>query len=83
VRRLHDEILAVYLRDNVKARFMQNDFTYVRATPSDGEPPLDGQAWFIEQAAARAAALPAASRRRGRRPAKKGRHGTRSPGQGR
>ena len=77
VRRLRDEILAVYLRDNVKARFMQSDFGYVHAAPNHGEAPLESQAWFIDHAAARAAALPAAGRRRGRRPAKKGRHGTR------
>ena len=37
VRRLRDEILAIYLRDNVKARFMQADGTYVHAHPAEGE----------------------------------------------
>ena len=36
VRRLRDEILAVYMRDNVKARFMQADGSYVHAAPGRG-----------------------------------------------
>ena len=63
VRRLRDEILDVYLRDNVKARFMQADGSYVHAYPAEGEEPLDSQAWFIEHAADR----PARSRQTGRR----------------
>jgi polyphosphate kinase len=55
VRRLRDDILEVYLRDNVKARYMQADGSYVHARPADGEEPLDSQAWFIEHAADRVA----------------------------
>ena len=78
VRRLRDEILAIYLRDNVKARVMQSDFSYVRATPGDGEEPLDSQAWFIAHAAERAAAPRPSSRpRQRRRPAKERRRGVR------
>jgi polyphosphate kinase len=54
VRRLRDEILDVYWRDNVKARYMQADGSYVHAAPAEGEEPLEGQAWFIEHAADRA-----------------------------
>ena len=54
VRRLRDEILAVYLRDNVKARFMQADGSYLHSRPADGEEALDSQAWFIAHAADRA-----------------------------
>jgi polyphosphate kinase len=56
VRRLRDDILEVYLRDNVKARYMQADGSYVHAHPADGEEALDSQAWFIEHAADRVAA---------------------------
>ncbi len=67
VRRLRDEILAVYLRDNVKARFMQADGSYVHARPAEGEEALDSQAWFIEHAADRAASPRQSSRQRGKR----------------
>ena len=67
IRRLRDEILAVYMRDNVKARFMQSDGSYVHAAPAEGEEPLDGQAWFIEHAAGRAASPSPADRRRVKR----------------
>ena len=66
IRRLRDEILAVYMRDNVKARFMQADGSYVHAVPAEGEEPLDSQAWFIEHASDRANPSPA-DRRRGKR----------------
>jgi polyphosphate kinase len=56
VRRLRDDILEIYLRDNVKARHMQADGSYVHAHPADGEEALDSQAWFIEHAADRVAA---------------------------
>jgi polyphosphate kinase len=42
VRRLRDEVLAVYLADNVKARHMQSDGTYVRSK-SDGKRPINSQ----------------------------------------
>ena len=53
VRRLRDEILGVYLGDNVKARLMQADGSYVRATPGEGERPLDSQAYFLALGAGR------------------------------
>jgi polyphosphate kinase len=67
VRRLRDDILAVYLRDNVKARFMQADGSYVHAAPAEGEEPLDSQAWFIEHASGRATSPAQSDRRHGKR----------------
>jgi polyphosphate kinase len=67
VRRLRDEILAVYMRDNVKARFMQADGSYVHAHPADGEEAIESQAWFIEHAADRPARPRRSGRHRGKR----------------
>ena len=67
VRRLRDEILDVYLRDNVKARYMQADGSYVHAAPAEGEEPLDSQAWFIAHASDRETSPAQSDRRRGRR----------------
>jgi len=47
VRTLRDVVLSVYLGDNVRARHMQADGPYVRATPGPGEEPLDSQAWLL------------------------------------
>ena len=38
--RILHEIVPAYLRDNVKARVLQPDGTYVRSQPPTGEPPL-------------------------------------------
>jgi polyphosphate kinase len=67
VRRLRDEILAVYLRDNVKARFMRADGSYIHARPPDGQEALESQAWFIEHAADRPASPRQSGRQRGKR----------------
>lgn len=57
-RRLREEILATYLRDNVKARLLQSDGSYIRA-PKDGKPPCSAQDIFIAAAQAqRSAAEP-------------------------
>jgi polyphosphate kinase len=53
VERLRAEVLEGYLRDNVKARIMQPDGTYVRATVSKDEPALDSQKEFIDLASSR------------------------------
>jgi polyphosphate kinase len=50
VRQLRDEVLAVYLADNMKARIMQTDGSYVRARPGTDETPLDSQAHLLERA---------------------------------
>jgi polyphosphate kinase len=47
VDRLRNEILGSYLADNVKARLMQSDGTYVIAVPALGEPLVDCQARFL------------------------------------
>jgi polyphosphate kinase len=46
-RRLRWEILESYMRDNVKARLMQPDGTYVRAKPAVDEPLCDAQDSFL------------------------------------
>ncbi len=46
--RLLNEILATSMTDNVKARQLQADGTWVRLHPRDGERPLDSQVWFME-----------------------------------
>jgi polyphosphate kinase len=42
-RRLRSEVLETYMRDNVKARLMQPDGTYVRARSDAGEPSCNAQ----------------------------------------
>lgn len=46
VRYLRDEVLGIYLADNVKARVMQPDGTYVRRK-RDGEPSLNAQSALL------------------------------------
>ena len=41
--RILEEIVPAYLRDNVKARLLQADGTYVRASRADGEPEFRAQ----------------------------------------
>jgi len=50
VRFLRDEILAVYLADNIKARLMMPDGSYKRITPKEGEPELSAQETFLARA---------------------------------
>lgn len=45
--RVRDEILPLLLRDNVKARVLQPDGTYVRRHPAPGEATLDSQAALL------------------------------------
>ena len=49
--RLIDEILALSLADNVKARELQPDGTYKRVVPADGQPALRSQQRFLDLAA--------------------------------
>jgi polyphosphate kinase len=49
VRYLRDEVLATYLVDNVKARVMQPDATYVRRRP-DGESSMNSQSALLSRA---------------------------------
>ncbi|MEO5953485.1 MAG: hypothetical protein ABIQ44_13550, partial [Chloroflexia bacterium] len=46
-----NDILYVYLRDNMRARVLQSDGTYVRLQPPEGALPFDSQAWLTIQAA--------------------------------
>ncbi|MCS7026206.1 MAG: polyphosphate kinase 1 [Bryobacteraceae bacterium] len=49
IRLIRDRILAVYLADNVKARIMQADGTYVRARREKGEKAINSQAFLLER----------------------------------
>lgn len=44
---LIDEVLRIYLRDNVKARRLLSDGSYERIEPKPGEAKLNGQEYFI------------------------------------
>src|SRR5262249_32698515 len=52
--RLINEVLAMSMGDNVKARELMPDGTWRRVLPRDGEAPLRSQARFLELAAANA-----------------------------
>jgi polyphosphate kinase len=52
---LRDGILKVQLRDNVRARELRTDGSYVRLRPKDGEPAVDSQS--LHEADERSAAL--------------------------
>jgi polyphosphate kinase len=43
IRHLHDNVLGTYLADNVKAREMKPDGSYVRRQPGPGEEPISAQ----------------------------------------
>jgi len=47
VNHLRDEVLAVYLGDNAKARVMSSDGSYSRRIPAEGEAILNSQAWLL------------------------------------
>lgn len=49
-KRIIDEILALTLADNVKARLLQPDGSYVRVTPTSHEPPRRSQDCFLHLA---------------------------------
>ncbi|SLM48381.1 Polyphosphate kinase 2 [Nitrospira japonica] len=44
---LVNEIIGVGIRDNVQARQLSPDGTYKRLHPSDGEPAIHSQEWFV------------------------------------
>ena len=44
-----NKILKVYLRDNVKARRMQPDGSYLRVSVEGKQPTVSSQEWFISQ----------------------------------
>ena len=47
VRYLRDEVLATYLADNLKARLMLPDGSYVRLKPEEGQPDTSAQEAFL------------------------------------
>ena len=47
VKHLRDEVLGIYLHDNVTARRLQADGTYLRLAPSGHDSPLNSQAWLL------------------------------------
>jgi polyphosphate kinase len=49
IRQLRDQVLALYLADNVNAHLMQTDGTYLRLLPEKGAAPIDSQSWFINR----------------------------------
>jgi len=49
VRHLRNKVLATYLADNMKARRMKPDGTYVRVRPGPGEEPVSVQEWLLTQ----------------------------------
>ncbi|HVN78077.1 MAG TPA: polyphosphate kinase 1, partial [Terriglobia bacterium] len=48
IRSLRDEILEIYLQDNVKARVMASDGNYSRLVPDEKTPALGSQSWFLQ-----------------------------------
>lgn len=49
IHHLRENVLAAYLRDNVRARLMQADGTYVRLKPREKEEKMDVQEWLMSQ----------------------------------
>ena len=49
VRRVRDQVLAIYLADNVKARRMLASGAYVRKRGGEGKKRIDAQEWLLEK----------------------------------
>ncbi|HEX2981681.1 MAG TPA: polyphosphate kinase 1 [Anaerolineaceae bacterium] len=49
IQHIHEDILRVYLSDNLKAREMQPDGTYRRLIPAPGESARVAQEWFLRE----------------------------------
>lgn len=47
-RAILEDMLEIHLRDNVKARRLLPDGTYVRVTPEEGKKRINSQSWLIE-----------------------------------
>jgi polyphosphate kinase len=47
VRSLRDEVLKIYLSDNLKAREMLPDGSYRRVSPGSGREAFASQSWFL------------------------------------
>ena len=50
IRHLRDEVLATYLADVAKARYMQSDGSYVRDANRAADGATNSQQWFIDRA---------------------------------
>ena len=50
MQRIREEILAVYLADNMKTRVLHADGTWEQVWPGEGETPLNSQEWFVARA---------------------------------
>jgi polyphosphate kinase len=50
LRRLRDEILPTYQRDNLKTRVLGPDGSWSHVWPKDGDEPLNAQEWFVARA---------------------------------
>ena len=50
LRKLRDEVLPVYLRDNMKTRVLSPDGSWEHIWPAEGENPFNAQEWFVAQA---------------------------------
>ena len=51
-KQIRDEMLEIYLRDNVNAHALQSDGSYTRLHPAEGEPPFSAQDWFLTHSGA-------------------------------
>jgi len=49
IRYLHDDVLKIYLSDNVKARHMNHNGTYTRVKLSAKDKPINSQLWLLTQ----------------------------------
>jgi polyphosphate kinase len=49
IHHIKENILEIYLRDNIKARIMQPDGSYTRARLGSGDLPLNAQEWYLQQ----------------------------------
>ena len=47
VQYLREEVLAVYLTDNLKARIMLSDGSYMRPAPVESQPLISSQGWLL------------------------------------
>jgi polyphosphate kinase len=64
VRRIRDQVLAIYLADNVKARRMLPSGAYVRKRGGEGKKRIDAQEWLLEKRRGSCTAPKAKPRRR-------------------
>jgi polyphosphate kinase len=49
IHHIHEDILKVYINDNLKTRRMGSDGIYTYVKPGEKDTPLYSQAWFIKQ----------------------------------